>query len=41
MDIRIFIRCDILTGKIDSYLYKYCRDHVVFYQAKAFIRHNH
>ena len=26
MDIRIFIRCDILTEKIDSYLYKYCRD---------------
>ena len=26
MDIRIFIRCDILTEEIDSYLYKYCRD---------------
>lgn len=26
MDIRIFIRCDTLTKKIDSYLYKYCRD---------------
>ena len=23
---RIFIRCDTLTEKIDSYLYKYCRD---------------
>lgn len=26
MDIRIFIRCDTLTEKIDSCLYKYCRD---------------
>lgn len=27
MDIRIFTRCDTLTEKKDSYLYKYCRDH--------------